>query len=121
VEPLQILKRRYVAAALASLVCAPAEADVTPLPRAEWPTTVSAAVPFILKTLTPTQRALVAGTERDSLFLFLLLGEWGEDIETLLGLDAGNAELMAAACRARCKTEEATLELMFAAWEALRR
>ena len=118
-EPLQTLKRRHVAAALASLVCAPAEADVTPLPRAEWPTTVSAAVPFILKTLTPTQRALVAGTERDS--LFLLLGEWGEDIETLLGLDAGNAELMAAACRASCKTEEATLELMFAAWEALRR
>jgi hypothetical protein len=96
-----------------------AQADVKPLPKSEWPTTVSAAVPLIVRTMTPTQRALVAGTERDS--VFLLLGEWGEDIETLLGLEAGNDALLQDACKARYKTEEATLQLMFAAWELLRR
>ena len=113
------MKHKFVIAAFAFLACAHAVADVKPLPREEWPSTVSAAVPLILKTMTPTQRSVVVGTERDS--LFLLLGEWGEDIETLLGLNAGNTELVKAACRARCKTEEATLELMFASWEALRR
>jgi hypothetical protein len=119
VEPLRTGRKRSVVAALAWFACAHAAADVKPLPRSEWPTTVSAAVPLILKNMTPTQRFVVAGTERES--LFLLLGEWGEDIEKLLGLNDGNVELMEAVCRSSCKSEEGTLMLMFASWEALRK
>jgi hypothetical protein len=119
VKLLRAIKQRFVIAAFACLASAHAAAEVKPLPRSEWPSTVSAAVPLILNSMTPTQRSVVAGTERDS--LFLLLGEWGEDIEALLGLNAGNAELVEAACRSTCKPEQAALELMFASWEALRK
>lgn len=100
-----------------ALACPPSMADVKPLPRSEWPSTVAAAVPLIIATLTPSQRSIVAGTSRDS--LFLLQSEWGEDIEVLLGLGAGNAELVLAACGRPCKVEQATLVLMEAAWRSL--
>ena len=94
-------------------------ADVKPLLRSQWPSTVAAAVPLIVATLTPAQRSIVMGTSREN--LFLLQGEWGEDIAVLLGLNAGNTALVAAACGPDCKIEQSTLLLMEAAWEALQK
>ena len=102
-----------------ALVCGSTLADVKSLPRSEWPTTVAAAVPLIIGALSRAQRSVVLGTSRDS--LFTLQGEWGEDIETLLGLKAGNAALIAAACGEDCSAEQATLVLMEAAWDALKK
>jgi hypothetical protein len=97
--------------------CAAAIADVKPLPRSQWPSNVAEAVPLIIATLNATQRSIVSGTSKDSLRLHL--GEWGEDIEKLLGLDNGNTVLVAAACGRPCRTDEATLALMEATWSAL--
>jgi len=102
-----------------ALACASTLADVKPLPCSEWPTTVVAAVPLIIAALTPAQRSVVLATSRDS--LLTLQGEWGEDIETLLGLNAGNAALVAAACGHDCSADQATLLLMQAAWDALKK
>jgi hypothetical protein len=52
--------------------------------------------------------------------LFLLLGEWGEDVGKLLGLDNGNRALIEDACARACTVEQATLTLMEAAWKALK-
>ena len=61
---------------------------------------------------------IVSDTKMDS--LFLLLGEWGEDVGKLLGLDNGNRALIEDACARACTVEQATLTLMEAAWEALK-
>jgi hypothetical protein len=95
-----------------------AHADVTPLPQSQWPSTVAAAVPYIVATMRPMQRSIVSGTSQDS--LFLLQSEWGEDIEQLLGLNKGNSALVDAACGQPCSVEQATLKLMEATWEALK-
>jgi len=92
-------------------------ADVKTLPRSSWPYTVAEAVPHILGTLTITQRSIIGGTSKDNLFLFL--GEWGEDIETLLGLNSGNTTLTHTSCGLPCTAEQAALKLMEAAWDAL--
>ncbi len=89
------------------------------MPRSQWPGTVASAVPFILNTLTPSQRSIVVGTPREN--LFLLQGEWGDDIENLLGLNSGNSALVVAACGQPCKVDQATLLLMEAAWTELQR
>ena len=96
-----------------------AMADVKPLPPSRWPQSVAEAVPHILGTLTTTQRSIISGTSKDSLFLFL--GEWGEDVEVLLGLNSGNTSLVRASCGHPCSSDEAALKLMEAAWEALQR
>jgi hypothetical protein len=102
-----------------ALVCASTLADVKPLSRSQWPTTVAAAVPLIVAALTPAQRSIVLATSRDS--LSTLQGEWGEDIETMLGLNAGNATLVVAVCGRDCSVDQATLLLMQAAWDALKK
>ena len=94
-------------------------AEVKPLPQSNWPHTVAEAVPPILATLTPTQRSIIGGTSKDNLFLFL--GEWGEDIEVLLGLNNGNTALTHASCGHTCTAEQAALKLMEATWDALQR
>jgi hypothetical protein len=99
--------------------CTVAIADVKPLPRAQWPGNLAEAVPLIIATLNPTQRSIIGGTSKDSLRLHL--GEWGEDIEKLLGLDNGNTVLVAAVCGRPCRADEATLALMEATWEALQK
>jgi hypothetical protein len=88
-------------------------------PRSQWPSTVADAVPHIIATLKPAQRSIVRGTSRDS--LSLLQGEWGEDIEQLLGLKQVNTALVSAACGRPCTVDEATLLLMDAAWLALQK
>lgn len=100
-------------------VTSAAVAEVKPLPRAQWPASVAAAVPLIVAVLTPAQRSIVVGTSREN--LPMLQGEWGEDIEALLGLNAGNKTLVEAACGAGCTADRATLVLMEAAWTALAR
>ena len=91
--------------------------DVQPLPQSAWPHTVSEAVPLIVGAMSPTQQSIVGHTSEDS--LFLLLGEWGDDINKLLGLDHGNKALALSSCGQPCRSEEATLKLMHAAWEVL--
>jgi hypothetical protein len=100
------------------LQSAAALADVKPLPQAQWPRTVAEAVPHILSSMSPTQRSIVSDTKMDS--LFLLLGEWGEDVGKLLGLDNGNRALVEDACGRACSVERATLTLMEATWKALK-
>lgn len=94
-------------------------AEVKPLPQSSWPHTVTEAVPLILDTLTPTQRSIIGGTSNDNLFLFL--GEWGEDIQVLLGLNNGNTALINISCGHPCSAQQATLKLMEATWDALQR
>ncbi len=109
---------KQIGPALALLLLSTAVlAEVKPLPHSSWPHTVAEAVPHILGTLTPTQRQIIQATSKDSLFLFM--GEWGEDIEQLVGLNNGNAVLTQASCGHPCTVEQATLKLMEATWDAL--
>ena len=100
------------------LLSAVALADVKPLPQSQWPHTVAEAVPSILALLTPTQQSIISNTAREN--LFWLQGEWGDDIEQLLGLNSGNTALREAACGHPCPVDQATLKLMEASWEALK-
>lgn len=111
--------RPSVFAFVLAVVSVQALADVKPLPGSQWPSTVAGALPHILATLTPAQRSIVVGTSREN--LFMLQGEWGEDIEVLLGLNAGNTALLEAVCGAACRVDQATLLLMEAAWDALKK
>jgi hypothetical protein len=81
-------------------------------------TTVDAAVQQIIARLGAHQRSIVLGTPKDN--LFMLQGEWGDDIEELLDLDGSNEALRTAVCAGPCKSERATLLLMEKAWELLR-
>ena len=117
--PLPTFMKTYGLALALIFTTAGAMADVKPLPPSSWPHTVAQAVPHILDTLTTTQRSIISGTAKDSLFLFL--GEWGEDVEVLLGLNSGNTRLTHASCSKPCSSDEAALKLMEAAWEALQR
>ena len=92
-------------------------ADVKPLPQSQWPRTVAEAVPHIVAAMTPTTRSVVSRTSKDSLFLFM--GEWGDDIEQLVGLDKGNKALIENACGQPCPVKQVTLLLMEAAWATL--
>jgi hypothetical protein len=71
--------------------------------------------------LTPSQRSIVRGLPKDS--LVTLLGEWGEDIQKQFSLDArdGGAQNAARLCKRPCTADEATLLVMEAAWERLRK
>ena len=95
------------------------QAQPKALARDRWPNTVEQAVPHIIQALKPAQRSIVQGTSKDN--LMMLQGEWGEDIEVLLGLDKGNSPLAQAACGRPCTSDQAAFELMKAAWEALQR
>ncbi len=109
---------KHHALALALLLfSAAAGAEVKPLPRDQWPQSVAEAVPRILSALLPMQRAMIGDTRKDS--LFLMQGEWGEDVEQLLGLHHGNTALVEATCGHSCTVDQATLLLMEASWEAL--
>jgi hypothetical protein len=59
-----------------------------------------------IATITVSQKSNIRGTNKDSL-------------QQLFGLNGGNTMLIAAACGRPCKTDEATLILMEAAWSAL--
>ena len=96
---------------------AAASADIQPLTQSQWPRTVAEAVPHIIAAMTPTTISIVSRTSKDSLFLFM--GEWGDDIEKLLGLNMGNEELAASACGQPCPVKQATQLLMEAAWGTL--
>jgi hypothetical protein len=109
-------KRLYIFTALL-IWCASSVADVKPLPNSHWPRTVAQAVPLIIANLTISQKSIIRGTSKDS--LQQLQAEWGEDIEQLFGLNDGNTMLVSDACGRPCKTDEATLILMEAAWSAL--
>lgn len=93
-------------------------AEVKPLPRSQWPQTLEKAVPLVLAAMNPAQKSIVKGTPLEN--LFMLQGEWGEDIERLLGLNAGNTVLLNAVCGKRCGADQAVIILMEAAWKAAR-
>lgn len=94
-------------------------AEVKPMPQSSWPSTVAEAVPHILGSLSLTQRSIIGGTSKGNLYLFM--GDWGEDIQVLLGLKRGNTTLVQTSCGQPCTAEQATLKLMEAAWDALPR
>ena len=99
------------------LQSAGALAEVKPLPQSQWPRTVAEAVPHIVAAMTPTTLSIVSQSSRDN--LFLLIGEWGDDIEQLTGINKGNKALAQSACGQPCFGKQATLFLMEAAWETL--
>jgi len=117
---MSLAQRTTVTLALVLCLAAPARAQLPPpLPRAQWPATVRQAVPLIIERLTPTQKALVIGTPKEN--LFMLQGEWGDDIESHLGLTRGNKRLLQNTCKRACTVDEATMLLMIATWEVLQR
>jgi hypothetical protein len=75
------------------------------------------AVKLTLAALKPHQKSLVRGTAKDS--LFLLMPEWGSDIQELLGLNPSNVGLAAELCARACSVDEATLLVMEAAHDVL--
>ena len=77
------------------------------------------AVKLTLAALKPHQKSLVRGTAKDS--VFLLIPEWGSDIQELLALSPGNVGLAAELCAKPCSVDETTLLVMQAAHEALMR
>ena len=83
------------------------------------PETLETAVSAVIARLSPSQKSIVKGTAKDS--LFLLLGEWGDDIEERLQLKNKNSKLAAAVCKKVCSAEEATLVIMKAAWDELQK
>jgi hypothetical protein len=91
-------------------------ADSTP---SAAPETLEAAVSAVLVRLSPSQKSIVKGTSKDS--LFLLLGEWGDDIEERLHLKNKSNRLAATVCKKACSAEEATLIIMRAAWDELQK
>jgi hypothetical protein len=100
---------------------------VTPVRKAQaadsttsaTPETLETAVAAVIARLSPSQKSIVKGTAKDS--LFLLLGEWGDDIEERLQLKNKNNKLAAIVCKKACTSEESTLIIMHAAWEELQR
>lgn len=93
--------------------------EVAALPKDKWPDTADAAVPLLLQRLTPSQKYIIKDTDKGS--LRELQDEWGEDIETFVGLGSGNTRLREGICGSNCSDEQATFKLMEAVWEALRR
>jgi hypothetical protein len=83
------------------------------------PETLETAVTAVLARMSPSQKSIVKGTAKDS--LFLLLSEWGDDIEERLLLKNKNNTLAATVCKRACSSEEATLIIMKAAWEELQK
>jgi len=115
-----MLRHRLIALGLTSLLQLPiAMADVKPLPPSQWPNTADAAVPLVLAVMSPTQKFIISDTPKENLFLFQ--GEWGDDIEHLLGLNHGNTALVTEACGKPCQVDQATLILMEKVWDALRK
>jgi hypothetical protein len=89
-------------------------------PKPELPVVNSSlqhAVKLTLAALKPHQKSLVRGTAKDS--LFLLMPEWGSDIQELLGLNRSNVSLAAELCAKPCSVDEATLLVMEAAHDVL--
>ncbi len=94
-------------------------------PRAQQPkpelivanSSLQHAVKLTLAALKPHQKSLVRGTAKDS--LFLLMPEWGSDIQELLGLSPSNVGLAALLCAKVCSVDEATLLVMEDAHEVL--
>ena len=83
------------------------------------PETLETAISAVIARMSPSQKSIVKGTAKDS--LFLLLGEWGDDIEERLNLKNKNNKLAATVCKKACTSEEATLIIMYAAWEELQK
>ena len=75
------------------------------------------AVKLTLAALKPHQKSLVRGTAKDS--LFLLMPEWGADIQELLALSPSNVGVAAELCAKACTVDVATLLVMEAAHEVL--
>jgi hypothetical protein len=83
------------------------------------PETLETAVSAVLARMSPSQKSIVKGTAKDS--IFLLLGEWGDDIEERLNLKSKSNKLAAKVCKKACSAQEATLIIMNAAWDELQK
>ena len=103
----------------AALVLSSSQAQQAKLESETADSPFERAVARTLASMKPHQKALVRGTAKDS--LSLLLPEWGSDIQELLGLNPTNTRLAAELCSMACTVEEATLRVMDAAQDVLRR
>ena len=70
-----------------------------------------------LASLKPHQRSLVSGTSKEN--LFMLLPEWGSDIQEALNLNSSNVSLASQLCGKPCSVESATLLVMQVVHERL--
>jgi hypothetical protein len=115
----KLLKTSTLAIVAAIAVSAAMTARAADSTSAPAPETLEAAVSAVLARLSPSQKSIVKGTAKDS--LFLLLGEWGDDIEERLLLKNKNSTLAATVCKRTCSPEEASLLIMKAAWDELQK
>ncbi len=83
------------------------------------PVTLESAVTIVVAKLSPSQKSIVRGTAKDN--LFMLMPEWGEDVQEQLLLKASNKIQLAKLCGQACLPEEATLTVMRAVWETLQK
>lgn len=111
-----LLNKVFATTLALSLAISAHSADSTLQPA---PETLEAAVSAVLGRLSPSQKSIVKGTAKDS--LFLLLGEWGDDIEERLLIKNKNNKLAATVCKRTCTSEEAKLIIMNAAWDELQK
>jgi hypothetical protein len=108
-----------VLAATVSALCAVNTVHAADSASAPPPETLEAAVSAVIARMNSSQKSIVKGTAKDS--LFLLLGEWGDDIEERLLLKNKNNKLATTVCKKTCSSEEATLIIMKAAWDELQK
>jgi hypothetical protein len=116
---MKTLLNKVLAITLAIAVNTMSTAQAADSTSASTPETLESAVSAVLARLSPSQKSIVKGTSKDS--LFLLLGEWGDDIEERLNLKNKSNKLAATVCKKACSAEEATLVIMKAAWDELQK
>ena len=109
-SPFGLLKAVAVAAVLTS-------ASAADLHSQSPPESLEAAVSAVLASLSASQKSIVKGTAKES--LFMLLPEWGEDIEERLSLRTKGSRLVATVCARACLPAEAALVIMEAVWKEL--
>jgi hypothetical protein len=115
----KLLNQAVISLALLTALNVTSSAVAADLATTSAPETLEAAVVAVIARMSPSQKSIVKGTAKDS--LFLLLGEWGDDIEERLNLKSKNNKLAAIVCKKACTSEESTLIIMHAAWEVLQR
>jgi hypothetical protein len=93
--------------------------DQKSLPPSIWPTTVDAAVQDIISNMPDDVKMLIRISRRDRL-IELHFGLM-TDIRGRYGIGSGNDKLMLSACGHPCRPEDASIRIIEAVWDALRK
>ena len=91
--------------------------DEAPLGPDRWPTTVSATVDDLLKSLSPESKKTIRETKKEDLIGFH--HGWGTGIRNHYGLWRGNSALIEDACGEGCHPDDASMVIIESVWRAL--